>query len=427
MVTRVPTRVLASPNPGRAAAALAHGDLGIALYHIGRPELAGLGASLLETARRLPRSPSVRAWDFLSIALAVHAADRFVVRRDSPDSWTRMISLEVEVVDPEPWEAQAEPLAAALRFLTSDIWYLRFRPGGATPPALQGSLSDRDCACLFSGGLDSLIGAIDLQQQGRRPLLVSQASPKEGPIQAHLARELGLAEHRFDGRASERWRQPYEPSSRGRSTLFLGYGAVVASTLSAAGEATELIVPENGLISINAPLTWRHIGSLSTRTTHPHFIASLQRAFDAVGFRVNLVNPYGFKTKGEMLAECRNRVIDQLAPISYSCGKGKRLNQHCGRCVPCLIRRASFHAARAAGNPPDSTTYWADDLSTHASNPDVASSRFATASLASRDVARWAAEAGPLPHDPDLRRAYVDVVRRGTEELRAFFDSIAWP
>lgn len=423
MVTQTPVRVLASPHPGRAAAALARGDVGVALYHVGRPELAGLGARLTQEATKLPRPPAARAWDFLSIALAVHAADRFVVRRGAQDSWTRMIVLELELAEPEPWLAQAEALANALRFLSSDIWYLRFRGGGAPPPAFQGNLSDRDCACLFSGGLDSLIGAIDLQARGRRPLLVSQASPKEGTVQTYLAGQIGLADHRFEGRASERWRQPYEPSSRTRSMLFIGYGAVVASTLGPVGGPAELVVPENGLISINAPLTRRHIGSLSTRTTHPHFVTSLQQVLDAVGLGVRLVNPYGFKTKGEMLEECQDRIIDNLASASYSCGKGKRLNQHCGRCVPCLIRRASFLAAGVA----DGTGYWAEDLPEHTANEDVASARFAAASLPHRDVARWAAEAGPLPYDPAQRGGYVDVVRRGTEELGAFFDTVSWP
>jgi hypothetical protein len=136
-----------------------------------------------------------------------------------------------------------------------------------------------------------------------------------------------------------------------------------------------------------------------------------------------LVNPYGGRTKGEMLAECQDRTIERLAAGSYSCGKGKRLNRHCGRCVPCLIRRASFHAAGLA----DRTHYRADNLAEHAENEDVAAARFAAASLAQRDVGRWAAEAGPLPHDPAERSIYVEVVRRGLEELQGFFGTIRWP
>lgn len=422
MVMRTPIRVLATPNPGRAAAALADGDLGVVLYGNGRPELPGLGAGLPQAASKLPCPVPVRAWDFLSIALAIHAADRFVVRRESPDSWTRMISLEIELVEPEPWAAQADTIAEMLRFLSGDIWYLRFRADGERPPEFQGRLSDRESVCLFSGGLDSLIGAIELKQKGERLLLVSQASPKERQFQVYLADQIGFEEHRFEGRASERWRQPYEPSSRTRSMLFIGYGAIAAAGLTQRNRSVDLIVPENGLISINAPLTRRHIGSLSTRTTHPHFVASLQGALRAADLQINLLNPYSFKTKGEMLAECRDRIIEKLAPLSYSCGKGKRLNQHCGRCIPCLIRRASFHAAGLA----DHTGYWADDLSQHASNEDVAAARIATADLSRHDFVRWAAETGPLPQDLNLRSAYADVLRRGMHELHAFLKTFRW-
>lgn len=423
MVTRIPTRVLATPNAMRATAAVAHGDVGVALHHIGRPELAGLGGTLNQAAAALPRTPSVLAWDFLSIALAVHAADRFVIRKEAADSWTRMIALEVELADPEPWAAQAGAIEDTLRFLSSDIWSVRFRGGGARPPAVADRPTDRDCACLFSGGLDSLIGALDLRAEGRRPLLVSQASPKEGSVQRTLAGLIGMEAERFSARASERWRQPYEPSSRARSMLFLGYGAVAASSLARDGVPVDLFVPENGLISINAPLTHRRMASLSTRTTHPHFISSLQRVLDGVGLPARIRTPYALKTKGQMLAECRDELVHELAHRSYSCGKGKRLNQHCGRCVPCLIRRASFEAAGMR----DGTDYWANDLSEHASNEDVAAARFAAATLERRDVARWASEAGPLPTDPDLRRGHVDVVRRGTAEVKTFLDAIAWP
>lgn len=425
MIPRSPIRVLASASPDRAAAALHRGDIGVALYERGRPELAGLGERLPRIARKLPAPPSVRAWDFLSIALAVHAADKFVIRGGSADSWTRMIALEVELAEPEPWAAQADAIADMLRFLSSDIWHVRFRSGGRPPPDFQPSLTDRDCACLFSGGLDSLIGVLDLVAGGRRPLLVSQASPKEGAVQKYLAGQIGLQDQRFEGRAIERWRRPYEPSSRARSMLFNGYGVVAATSIARPGTRAELLIPENGLISINPPLTRRHLGSLSTRTTHPHFIAGLQDVLDRAGLNVGLDNPYGLKTKGEMLREGRGRSpqLDSLAPASYSCGKGKRIHMHCGRCVPCLIRRASFHASGLR----DETPYQAGDLTQHVSNDDVASMRIAVASLGSRDIRRWAGEAGPLPVDPARRAEYVDVTRRGLEEMRDFLATIRWP
>lgn len=425
----VTTRVVASPHPARAAAAADGGGLGIALYQPGRPELAGLGHALPHAVRRLPRPPTVRAWDWLSVALAVFGTDRFLPRRGTPDGWTRTIGLEVELAEPEPWAAEAGVLADALRFLTGDIWQLRFRAGGRPAPVFGPNPGDRDCACLFSGGLDSLIGAADLLAAGRRPLLVSQASPGEGPVQASLAERLGLAGHRFGGRVIEKAAPPYEPSSRSRSVLFLGYGVLAAAAVAADGARGELLVPENGLISVNPPLTYRRLGSLSTRTTHPHLVGSLQDVLDRVGLNVALVNPYGTKTKGEMLLECRDPpTIAGLAAASYSCGKGRRLartglNRHCGRCVPCLIRRAAF---RRAGVP-DATSYVAADLARHAKYDDVVAARLAAASLSRRDVARWAGEAGPLPAGVAERSAYVAVVRRGLEELSDLLDAVRWP
>lgn len=416
--------ITASPHPSHAAAATGENGLGIALYHSGSEKLAGLGNGLPEAVRKLPRSPSVRAWDFLSLALAVYGTDRFVSRYSTPDGWTRQIALNIEVAEPEPWMAVSEKIAATLRFLTGDIWQIRFSPGGARPPEFDSAFSDRDCACLFSGGLDSLIGAADLVANGRRPLLVSQASPKEGPAQKYLAGQIGLEAHRFEGKVIEKFTPPYEPSSRARSILFIAYGVLAAEALPGqSGSLAELIVPENGLISINPPLTRRRVGSFSTRTTHPHFVHSLQDVLHEVGLAVQLVNPYRFKTKGEMLAECRNAGVKNLAKSSYSCGKGKRLNQHCGRCVPCLIRRASFQHAGWS----DATPYWASDLAVHGTNDDVFAARTAMVQLQARNMAQWTAETGPLPVDSEERMKYVDVVRRGLGELKTFLDSVRWP
>lgn len=417
-------RVVATPSAERAATARAGGDLGILLFHVGHPELAGVGAQLVEAALTLPATPSVAAWDFLAIALAVTAADRFIARTSAEDGWTRVIALETDLCDPTPWVAEASRLAATLRFLTGDIWHLRFSGGGAAPPAVSARATDRDCVCLFSGGLDSLIGAIDLVAEGRRPLLVSQASPKEGSVQTALAAEIGLSAHRFEGRARERYTPPYEPSSRARSLLFIAYGTLAAAALVSAGASPDFVnVPENGLISVNPPLTRRRIGSLSTRTTHPFFVASLARLLAQVGLTVPLRNRYGWRTKGEMLDECLDSaLVERIAARSYSCGKGKRLNQHCGRCVPCLIRRAAFHHAGVR----DMTRYWAADLAAWGRYDDVYAARLAGAAVARRSMVQWAAEADPLPEDPTARARLVDVVRRGITELASYLQTIAW-
>lgn len=415
-------RVVATPSASRASAALTRGNHAIALFQVGGAELAGLGHALPHVVGRLPTPPSKLAWDFLSFALAVYGADRFMLRSRSSDGWTRLIALDVDVEDPAPWRQEAKRLEKMLRFLTGDIWYLSFHPGGYPCPVFQGKLSDRDCACLFSGGLDSLIGALDLIRKGQRPLLVSQASPKEGQVQDYLVNRLCLEEHRFRGRVTERGKPPYEPSSRARSILFLAYGLMVATALPSSGRGkTELFIPENGFISLNPPLTPRRMGSLSTRTTHPHFISSLQAILDNVGMGVRLSNPWGLLTKGEMLKQCDDERIAKLSNATYSCGKGKRLNRHCGRCVPCLVRRAAFFEAGID----DRTPYAAKDLRKHSKFDDIFAVRLAIAARG-RNMALWAAQSGPLPDDHKLRAKYIGVADRGLTELQKFCKTIKW-
>lgn len=414
--------VTATPNVADATAAHARpNSIGVRLFASGSSDLPGLGATLLERVRRgIPGSPSVAAWDFLSIAIAVFAADRFVRRAGSPNGWTRVIALDVAVVDPAPWTTCSVGLSEAFRFLTGDVWQLSFRAGGQARPAPQNRLHDRDTVCLFSGGLDSFLGALSILNGGGRPLLVSQGSSKEIGPQQRLASLLGLERHRFEGRVAERWRRPYEGSTRARSVLFFAYGAIAAS----GSGLREILVPENALIAITPPFTRRRMGSLSTRTTHPHFLSQLNAVWAAAGVDAELRNPFFATTKGEMLAQGRHPDLIALASATYSCGKGKRANGQCGRCVPCLIRRASFGAA----NVRDDTPYL-NDLRHSSRHDDVLAARQAVAAYAGADpvaFGRWVGKAGPLPNDPGDRALTIDAVGRGLAELENLFNTVRW-
>jgi hypothetical protein len=152
-----------------------------------------------------------------------------------------------------------------------------------------------------------------------------------------------------------------EDTERGRSFLFLVLGIVTASCLPArAGEIRTVIVPENGFISINLPLTPLRLGAYSTRTTHPIYLKMMQDLVAALGFPINIENPYEFKTKGEMLLETGDP--EYIASVNtMSCSRPATRNanlegageRHCGRCVPCIIRRA---ALRGAGIADDNTS-----------------------------------------------------------------------
>lgn len=417
----VGTMVVATPEvQGAAAAHALPNTIGVQLFGRGTERLPGLGATLPKRVQDLPGPVSVAAWDFLAIASAVFAADRFVLRAGSADGWTRSIGLRVSVADPAPWLGQVVALSRVLRFLTGDVWHVEIVGGGMPPPEVRPKLHDYDSVCLFSGGLDSFLGALHLRSTGARPLLISQGSPKEISPQRLLEAGLGLQGHRFEARIRERWRRPYEPSTRSRSLLFYGYGVVAADSCN----LQRLIVPENALIAINPPLTRRRIGSLSTRTVHPHLLMSLNNVLAGAGVGIQIDNPFFATTKGEMLAQARHPHLSELASQSYSCGKGKRGNGQCGRCVPCLIRRASFNASGVA----DGTAYL-NALENSARNDDVLAARQGAAKVTGMDrraLERWVLQSGPLPSDQAVRSATVEAVGRGLVELRDLFGQVQW-
>jgi hypothetical protein len=179
-----------------------------------------------------------------------------------------------------------------------------------------------------------------------------------------------------------------------------------------------IFMPENGFISLNPPLTLRRIGSLSTRTSHPYFISSMQNILDKVGLAVNIENPYKYCTKGEMLRDCRNQqVLQQIIDLTISCGKWKRINLQCGACVPCILRRSAYNAAKI----PDKTQYKYEDLKKAQHNDDILSLRTAILKSTSANMKGWLLRSAPLSPDPTTRKFYVDVFERGLHEVEGFF------
>jgi hypothetical protein len=139
-------------------------DLEVILY--GNSELktiGSIGASIKDAIQLERINPEPKAWDLLSIALSVIAADTAIRREQSPDGWTREIDLHIAVIDPEFWNTQRELIEKLLRFLTTDLWQCHFMPEGFTPLVPKSPvLPDENCVVLLSGGLDSLIGTVDL-------------------------------------------------------------------------------------------------------------------------------------------------------------------------------------------------------------------------------------------------------------------------
>lgn len=151
-----------------------------------------------------------------------------------------------------------------------------------------------------------------------------------------------------------------------------------------------------------------------------------------LGIRAQLENPYSFMTKGEMARQCRDQAfLQRTASSTMSCSSPlsrrydpdptERSPKHCGRCVPCLIRRAALYEAFGSDNTP----YRIADLQAQvldtnkAEGEHVRSFQLALARLARRPGrARFDIhQPGPLIDHPDKLSDYEAVYVRGLSEV----------
>ncbi|OOG24358.1 hypothetical protein B1C78_08980 [Thioalkalivibrio denitrificans] len=408
----------------------------------------GLGQIIDQLARR-GLYPTEDAADLAILAGTVTAADTRINRgSESQDSWTREIDIYVPVRAPDRWNAIAPLTERMLHFLTGDRWRLFFRSRHKvyktlieTPPIAVGS--PFSSVCLFSGGLDSFTGAVDLLEGGENPIFVSHywdaSTRSQLPCATVLGKEYGdlYSRHvraRVGFPADLVSGSAPENSLRARSFLFFSLAALTASCLS--GKST-IYVPENGLISLNVPLDVLRLGAWSTRTTHPFYMARWQELFDTLGFPFTMENPYRFKTKGEMLSQCKNKIFlekhghETISCSSYMKSRHKKLpHGHCGYCVPCLIRRASIKAA------------FGHDRTDYVIIPDLMSRTLDASRAEGEDVRSFQMTASRLKRKPDLARllvhkpgplsdytdgeiaAYADVFRRGIAEVGKLVENV---
>lgn len=413
-----------------------NGEIHVWLYGPSPPNdhAGSVGSQALDVASRFVVRPSTAAIDFLSIAMAVTAADTFVLRDDAPDRWSRSFEIALPLSEPSRWLPLKPKLEAALRFLSADQWSFTFLPNGAAPPSLTEirnrhrvtDLSKVDCVSLFSGGLDSGIGALDLIGAGRRPLLVSHAPRGDAEHQVAVANLLPADCQRVSINSYPTWAGGDDDSMRTRSFQFLGLGALAAQALASfRGLASvDLFICENGFIGLNPPLTPRRLGAHSTRTAHPFFLQSIQELLSDANLPVRIRNPYALKTKGEMIeAHSKTRGFDQFVAETVSCGKWKRKNQQCGRCLPCLIRRSSLHAANRADLTSYQTTVLTSVMADEDARDDILAVQTAFLRLKDDKLKSWILQAGPLPSDLGERDEYFDVVRRGLVEIGSYLAS----
>jgi hypothetical protein len=387
------------------------------------------------------------ALDFLFIAAVVYAIDKHLKRQVfSEDGWTRNIAAQVPVSAPEVWTKQAQAFSECVSFLTGDLWefsFVRLSRPLALPPRnfgrhlLSVGLIGGECVSLFSGGLDSYIGAIDWLEEHPKESLVL-VGHYDGDIKGPHADQEALFKcltsayrkrvQLFQMRVGAN-PAGAEISLRSRSLVFVALGLYAAECVA---KSISLLIPENGVIALNMPLTPARRGSCSTRTAHPFFISSLEEILCRVGIVHQLKNPYASNTKGEMVRNCRSPgLLKSTAQYTVSCAKNghtfwweNRSASGCGRCVPCLYRRAALHAMGLDNEPYGynigKSTYVLES-SNEGWNDLTALLDFLRQNPNPEQIGNALLANGPLP----LNKIddYADVIERMKKEMASFIQS----
>lgn len=433
-----------------------------------RPRLAGAHATeipfqdltsvdhllggILAKLEDLGLQPTEKSLDLALLAAAVTAADTRVERGvEGQDAWTRELEVSIPVSDRQLWLNMTALLEKTLNFLTGDLWTLSFRARSRSVKKLLEPMTETHAdkpasVCLFSGGLDSFIGAIDLLAEGENVLLVShywdsvtsshqdicldalKTRFKKVPFYAVRAR-VGFATGTVEGSRAEN-------TLRGRSFLFFALAALAADAI---GGKVTIHVPENGLISLNVPLDPLRLGSLSTRTTHPYYMSRFNDLLAGIGLDCHLDNAYRHMTKGEMVEQCRDQTfLKAQAANTISCSspakarfdqdEERREPKNCGHCVPCLIRRAAL----VHGFGADDSDYQLVDLeageidSLTAQGEHIRSFQVAVARLRNKPGhARFDIhKPGPLIDFPGDWDEYERVYRDGLEEVASLLKDV---
>ena len=305
--------------------------------------------------------------DLLEIAAYVYCADQAVPRggsgaRDIGAKWRRNMYFIIPVRDYAFWrqEKVTEVLQDMLGFLSDDdykFYFTKLKRPPSIKEHFEFSESDvnfkPDEILLFSGGLDSLAGAVqEVFIDKKRVALVSHRSaPKIAPKQKELHAEIcKCCESNQEPFHVPVWIQKHgweakDNSQRTRSFLYASLGATIAAIFG----KKRIKFYENGVTSINLPIAGQVVGARATRTTHPQAIAGFSRLFSYVSHSdFEVETPFLWKTKTDIVELIRQAGHARLIKHAVSCShvfQMTRLHTHCGCCSQCIDRRLAVMAA----------------------------------------------------------------------------------
>jgi 7-cyano-7-deazaguanine synthase in queuosine biosynthesis len=374
---------------------------------------------------------SGRVIDLARLAAAAYVADRLSKRRAG---FSRTIRVHVHLADVATWSPLLPRVERLLGWVSGDVWEVTAsvdsapRPEAEEQAELVSAEGNRNAVALLSGGLDSFSAAVLTTTRGffvshsDNPTVSGAQNSSWGWLAANGVdgERVRITLREADGKR--------ENTTRTRAVLF--YALAVA--LADARSVNRVEVPENGFTGLNLSLGNDRGGVLSTRSTHPWTMHLVQTLLDDAGIQIQLVNPYEWQTKGELVsaAAAASPTLAEGVATTLSCAKldgrtykGGNPNRNCGLCVACLTRRASIRAARIE----DKTPYLATTLTGRAldqlrSRRDL-DIRAVMTRVASNVDEFVLLENGPYPDDYDLPAA-ADLCRRGLAELAALLSEV---
>lgn len=341
---------------------------------------ANVNLRLEDVAKVFLQHLNPRLVDLLEIAAYVFTADANTLRgggkweAEAIEPWRRDFRFVIRVRDVDFWTRPevGERLRGILSFLSDDDYVVEFQPlqiDRETQEYLQfGEWADWPFTgvsrvCLFSGGLDSLAGAVEMASEGEPLVLVSHR-----PVATIDKRQRDLVEALRDRFSDVRllhipvWVNKAgslgrEYSQRTRSFLFSALGCAVAHSVDADG----IRFFENGVVSLNLPVADEVLGARASRTTHPQVMHLFAEFYSLVLDRTSerpfeVDNPFIHKTKKEVIERIACNGSSGLIQLSCSCAHTVHKSKsqwHCGTCSQCIDRRIAILAADLASSDPE--------------------------------------------------------------------------
>lgn len=311
-----------------------------------------------------------RIKDLMEIAGYVYAADRSIGRgaTDSLEyhSWSRELNFFIKVRDISFWKNSEiiKCLSEALTFVSGDQMHsFTFESGGGDigqgnlydTEGIQLEKKDNSIICLFSGGLDSLAGALEiLTTTDKSLILISHRSNTTGvsKIQKGIHK---LLDKDFPGRiqyfpfyCNLHGERAVEETQRTRIFLY----TTIAYSLSSLASEKEIYVFENGVTSLNFSKRADLINARASRTTHPKTLKLLEDFYSIVGGEQHrIVHPFLFNTKTDIFNKIKAAKKINYINSTISCTKtflrfeNNTQATHCGGCSQCVDRRLAAFAS----------------------------------------------------------------------------------